>query len=293
MALDRAALSVYLDELDADPLKACEIARSLGLGSVCLRRVWSTNIGKATDDACKQIMVAVKRNKLDVLAVCTDDGRVPAEQLAFDQGVKRSITIAAYFKARFFRPLAGLKAQRPDQAADDKINAWASAISGECTRAILTPLLEIDPDAHTFEPADVAAFMSRHPTWRLLYDPALLIIKRNQNPLVRYWHLLKGKIALIDLHDFKIGSGFVPVGAGNCFFEETLRDCLTIDFGGPLVIEPGATRRTGITTPKPEMVKAAIANYIQMIAHGRSTIATWANQKKGQSDAKKRQRRTT
>lgn len=283
----RAKLAVYLDELDDDPIAACALARTIGISAICLRRVWATNIGKATDDACKLLINAIRHNNLDVLAICTDDGRIPAGQLVYNQAVKRSLVIASYFRAKFFRPFAGLKI-KIDNNTDDAVAAWMTAIGGECEKSALIPLLEIDHDAYAFEPAEIGALLERHKNWSLLYDPALLVVRRNQNPYIKYWSLLRNRVAAIDLHDFKIGSGFVPIGVGDCFFTDTIRDCLSNQYQGWFIIEPGVTRRIGVTATRQEITQAVIANYIQMVAQGRIAIASWTTNTKETQRGQKR-----
>jgi len=272
MSTDKNKLAVYLDELDADPFKACEIARALGLEHICLRRVWSTSIGRATDDACKQLIAAIRKAKLSVLIIYTDDGRCPAESLVYDQTIKRSLMIAAYFKARFFRPFVGLNATRLSGNQDEaitKIDEWMDAIGGECARTpaanSTVPLLEIDPDAEIFEASAVTELLNKHKSWKLLYDPSLLIAKRNQNPMERYWYPLRNRVAAIDLHDFKRGSGFVPAGMGDCLIDETIADCTTNRYDGWFVVEPGVARRSNPTMSRKEIAKAVIANYISVV----------------------------
>lgn len=280
MSTDKRNLAVYLDELDADPFRACEIARSLGIEHICLRRVWSTNIGRATDDACKQLIAAIRKAKLSVLMICTEDGRCPAESLMYDQTIKRSLMIAAYFKARFFRPFIGLNAPRlssDHDAALAKIDEWMDAIGGECARTSAAngtvPLLEIDPDAQLFEANDVAALLDKHKSWKLLYDPSLLIAKRNQNPMERYWYLLRNRVGAIDLHDFKRGSGFVPVGVGDCLMNETIADCVTNRYDGWFVIEPGVARRSNPSMSRKAIAQAVIDNYFSAVTKAKQGVA--------------------
>ncbi len=271
MPPEKHKLAIYLDELDVDPFKACEIARSIGIEHICLRRVWSTNIGRATDDACKQLIAAIRKAKLSVLIICTDDGRCPAESLVYDQTIKRSLMVAAYFKARFFRPFIGLSASRlsnDQNEAITKIDNWMTAIGGECARTSAAngtvPLFEVDPDAEIFEASAVATLLDKHKSWKLLYDPSLLIAKRNQNPMERYWNQLRNRVGAIDLHDFKRGSGFVPAGMGDCLINETIADCITSSYDGWFVIEPGVARRSNPSMSRKEIAQAVIANYLSV-----------------------------
>lgn len=295
MSIDKRNLAVYLDELDDDPIRACEIARSIGLERVCLRRVWSVNISKATDDACKQLLGAIRKAKLSVLTVCTDDARQPAENLTFDQNIRRSLLIASYFKAKYFRPHIGLNTPRlpgQEEMILERVNEWMDAIGGECTRSAMVPLLEIDPDGQVSEPADVAAILERQPVWKVLYDPSLLIARRNQNPLTRYWYLLRSRVAVVDLHDFKQGVGFVPAGAGDCFFPETMRDCVANGYSGWFVVEPGVSRRSHPSANRKEIAQAVIGNFIKMAVEAQQKVSSWVApqgpEKRGASHGKKR-----
>ena len=79
----------------------------------------------------------------------------------------------------------------------------------------VVPLLEVTSDSYYSSSSDVAVLLSKHLKWRLLYDPVQLIMKRAQDPFVRFWTLLKNRVAAIDVRDHKIGRGFKPVGFGD------------------------------------------------------------------------------
>ena len=90
----------------------------------------------------------------------------------------------------------------------------------------------------------------------VLYDPAQLIIKKNQNPFIKYWPLLKNRVCGIDIHDFKIGHGFKPVGHGDARLKETIDDAINDNYDGWFFIEPGLGKRFTTQSSKEEVFAA-------------------------------------
>ena len=253
----KTKLAVYLDELDIDPSNACVLARNLNFKTVCLRRVWTTNVGRATDDACRIVMSAIQANNLEVLAVCTDHGQT--NNLTVDNSIERSIIIGGYFRAKYMRFFAGtgrgqVASYRIGAPLSDVAKSWFTGIGDLCVKHKITPLLEIESGATFFEPEEVLRVLAVHPAWRLLYDPAQLVIGRNHNPFERYWLKMRDKVEAIDLHDFLPSAGFVPIGSGNGRVGDTIYDAISSNYNGWYIVEPGAIRRSAIVISKPELV---------------------------------------
>lgn len=247
-------LSVYCDELDDDPVAACALARKIGLSSICLRRFWSTNAGRATDEVCQKVMAAVRQNDLKVPILSSDCGSVPAHDLKFDDA-RRSIALAAYFKADALRVCAGLASGRQTD-----LSPWLKAVGGDCTSLGIVPLLEVTQDSYVQNVDQVASLLSAHTGWRLLYDPANLVMKKKQDPYERYWLRLRGSVFAVDLHDYKIGRGTVQAGVGDCRLRDTLIDALGSGHRARVVIEPGLIKKS---LSKVDTVKAAIGFFIK------------------------------
>lgn len=256
-------VAVYLDELDNDPIKACVRCRSLGIKFVCLRRVWSTNIARATDAACQKLVSALANAKLEVAAIHTDIGQTtPVDQLegelaAFD----RALLIARYFKAGFVRVYTG-RTIRDDMR---HLDTWMEKISTAATNMAVTPLLELDTDSTLQDPADAATMLSRYTHWKILYDPASLIVKQANDPYEKYWLLLEPMIAAVDLHDFSKQLGFVLAGHGDGQWAKTFRRMVDTGFDGWCFIEPGFPRRHGVMPVKHVSVQKALDRYQELL----------------------------
>jgi sugar phosphate isomerase/epimerase len=118
------------------------------------------------------------------------------------------------------------------------------------------PVLEIDPDALHFDVAEVRSLLDAQPGIQLIYDPALLILRRVQDP-VTYWQALRRRIALVDLHDYQIGQSFRPIGHGDCGWERVRQELLKAkDLW--LLLEPGLGRLYGSVGTRAQTFAMAI-----------------------------------
>jgi hypothetical protein len=175
--------------------------------------------------------------------------RVPKEK------INRVFDVAAYFQAASVRIFAGT---RTKEGADEPIRDWMQMITERCLASNLMPLYETTAESHLSQPAEVATLLSRYRRWRLLYDPVQLILKQNQDPFSRYWTLLKGFAAAMDVRDFKIGHGFKPAGFGDARIAQTLQDALQSGFQGWYFLEPSLGRRFGSAMTKRDTFKLAL-----------------------------------
>jgi len=254
-------LAVYLDEVDDDPVAACATAARFGFRQVALRRLWATPIAAASDPACQKIAVALRKHDLQVSVVATTCGRcavadLPGQLASF----QRALLIAAYFRAKFIRVFAAIVpggGQPADaSAATTAVQDWLTMAVSAAQVMSITPVLEIDPDAVHFSVGDVKALVEAQPGLQLLYDPALLIVQRVQDPLL-YWWTLRSRIALVDLHDYQFGQSFRPLGHGNCGWQQ-LRPELAAPNDLLLLLEPGLGRLYGQATTRAQTFALAV-----------------------------------
>jgi len=248
-------LAAYLDEAGEDPETGCATLKSLGIPYLALRHVWTSNVCAATDQSCQTLKALFKSHELTVIMVASELGQVPANTLSSipKESIDRVFDVASYFGASYIRIYTGLEA--PD--ADKHVRDWLHMITERSISANITPLLEISHASSIYRPVDVVQWLNKFKRWKLLYDPAQLIIRQSQDPFIRYWTLLKQYVGAIDIHDFKIGHGHKPIGFGDTKIQATLNDANTTNFGGWYFLEPALGRKHGSALTRSETFKTA------------------------------------
>lgn len=248
MATDKIKLAAYLDEADDDPAAACKNLATKGIHYVVLRNAWKGNVCDATDAACQRLRKLLNDSSLSVVAIASDLGK--ADHLASVPAAKvdRLFNLAAYFQAANVRVHVGNRTRSgPDLPA---IQTWMTMITDRCLSAGLTPLLELGDESAVRDPVAVAQLLAAFRRWKLLYDPAQLILRHKQDPFQRYWTLLKSFVAAVDLRDFKIGHGFKPVGFGDARLRETVAEGVSGQYKGWYYLEPSLGRKHGSAVTK-------------------------------------------
>ena len=255
MAIDKIKLAVYLDEVDDDPATACKNLATKGIHYVVLRNAWMGNICDATDTACQRLRQLLNDNSLSVVTIASDLGRFDHLSAVPPAKVDRLFNLAAYFQAANVRVHIGNHIRGgPDMV---QIKNWMTMITDRCLSAGLTPLLEVSDDSAVRDPVQLAGLLAAFRRWKLLYDPAQLIIKHKQDPFQRYWTLLKSFVGAVDLRDFKIGHGFKPVGFGDARLRETVGEGLSGQFKGWYYLEPSLGRKHGSAVTRWETFQLA------------------------------------
>ena len=254
---DKLKLAAYLDEAGEDPASACSTMVAAGIQYAALRFAWTGNVCDLSDQSCQRLKELLNQHNISTVAIASDLGRVEPRQLMRTpkEKIDRLFNVASYFHAGFVRVSVGLKSK---DSAEDVVRDWMQMIMERCLQASMVPLLEVTDDGFLTEPATIAQFLSRFRRWRLLYDPVQLILRHNQDPFSRYWTLLKGFAAAIDLRDFKIGHGFKPPGFGDARVKLTLDDTTKTSYKGWYFLEPSLGRRFGGATTKQETFKMAL-----------------------------------
>lgn len=255
--IDKIKVAAYLDEAGDDLVNACLTLVDCGIPYVVLRYAYGgKNICDSTDQNCQNLKRLVNESDLSVIGIASDLGKVNASSLldTNHDDIDRVMHIANYFNASFVRIHAGLKTR---DNASTIIDKWMTLIVEKCISHNLLPLLEITHDSYYNQPADVAMLLSKYQKWRLLYDPVQLILKRNINPFVKYWSLLKNRVEAIDIRDYKIGKGYKSPGFGDAKITETVRDAINSGYKGWAILEPSLGRRYGSAYSKKDTFKFA------------------------------------
>jgi hypothetical protein len=252
---DRIKLAAYLDEAGEDPAEGAACLKSLGIDYVVLRTAWGTNVGSLNDAQCQSLQKSLIANGLSAVALISDLGKVSVKSLptVSPEYVQRVFNVATYFHVDMVRVQVGVGAY-----SKEPINAWMEKIATQASSFSIKPMFEITDDAWAMEPARAAAVLNQHKSWRLLYDPVQLIIKRKSQPFQKYWTLLKSSAAAVDLRDYRIGYGYKPVGFGDAQVKLLLDDCMGSSYKGWYFIEPSLGRRFGSHSTKSETFKAAL-----------------------------------
>ncbi len=250
-------LAAYLDEAGDDPASAARLLASLQVNYIVLRQVWGTPILDANDQACSRLRQILDENKLSAVAIISDLGAVDTSLLGKipRERTDRLFNLAAFFKSSMLRVHCGT---REKGTADEKaVTAWMGEITDRCLASSTVPLYEIGDQSPYREPADVARVLTAFRRWKLLYDPTQLIIRQNQNPFSRYWTLLKGQTAAVDVRDFKIGHGFKPAGFGDAKMRLTIEDGVKGVYKNWYFLESSLGRRYGQAVTREETFKLA------------------------------------
>lgn len=239
----------YLEEAGEEPKIAADTLVEHNINYVALRHVWTNNIGSLNDDGCNKLRGLLRERDLSVIALMTTIGAIPASTLTYisDAELQRPFDLSTYFGAKYIRFGVGLKEREFDIW---RIHTWMSRITEFSIRYNVVPLMEIVDNGAISEPADVASLLLKFKKWRLIYDPVQLILRRNINPHIKYWVLLKDSVEFIDVRDYKINKGFKPVGFGDSKIVDTVNDAISSNYKGWFVAEPTLGRKYGNVTSR-------------------------------------------
>jgi len=237
-------LASYLDEAGEDPLSSCKNLKKFGIHYVFLRHVWAGNILKVSDANHAKLKSILKDNDISVIGIASELGKVNASKLSLitDEEIEQTANICRYYNASMVRVFVG---EHDNHFTSDNIQEWLERVSKIFTSHGIKPLMEISPDSCFTNSITIADYLSKNKKWRLLYDPVNFILKKNIDPFVRHWTLLKQFVEAIDVRDLKIGSGFKPPGMGDSKIELTISDSIKNNHKHWFVMEPSLGRRHG------------------------------------------------
>jgi len=253
-------VAAYLEEAGEDPETACDNLLELDIPYIALKQVWTDNIGRIPDPACQKLQKVIQSKKMTVIMLATELGEVSADELKSvrDEEIERIFNRAAYFQAPFIRIGIG-KSCSVD--CHDEVNEWMNRITHKAIQYNVTPVIEITHNSFVDKPSDIATILLTHKRWKLLYDPAQYILRKKQDPFIKYWTLLKSNTAVIDVRDLKIGKGFKAPGFGDSRIGDTIKDAIDSNYDGWYVIEPSLGRRHGSALSKKETFTQAVSAF--------------------------------
>lgn len=242
--IEDVSLAAYLEEAGEEPNLGLDTLNSHNIPYVALRHTWTSNVCDISDTSCQKLRALLKEKEVSVIAIMSNLGSVQPQQLRLinDQKIQHVFDIAAYFGAKYVRFNIGVTSRDIDTTA---VEEWMNKISTLSIKHSVIPLFELSHNNSISEPAAVASLLYKHKKWKIIYDPAQLILTRNINPYVKYWVLLKQFVEIIDLRDYKIGKGFKPVGFGDTKIVDTVKDAIGSGFSGWFIAEPTLGRKHG------------------------------------------------
>lgn len=259
-------LAAYLDEAGEDPERGCKTLNEHQIFYAALRHVWTGNVCGISDVGHQRLARILADHDITVVMVASELGKVDSQQLARigDDQIDKVINVCKYYKSPMVRVFIG---EHNPNVSIQEIDNWMERISAKCLSNSITPLLEIASGSHVHSAPEVAHLLSRHKTWKLLYDPVALIMKQNIDPFVRYWTLLKNQVIAVDVRDMKIGKGFKPAGFGDSKINMTMKDALESQYKGWFIMEPSLGRRHGTEITKSGTFTHALEG-LDHILHG-------------------------
>lgn len=250
-------LAAYLDEAGEDPERGCKALNENQIFYTVLRHVWTGNVCGISDVGHQRLLKILVEHDITVIMVASDLGKIDSKQLVRigDDQIDNVINICKYYKAPMMRVFIG--EENPNTTIEE-IDNWMERISKKCLSNGVIPLLEIVSGSQIHSAPEVAQLLSKHKTWKLLYDPVSLIMKQNIDPFIRYWTLLKNHVAAVDVRDMKIGKGFKPAGFGDSKIDMTIVDALGSRYQGWFIIESSLGRKHGTEVTKSGTFKYAL-----------------------------------
>ena len=257
MARDNLKLAAYLEEAGEEPEASCRTLANNKIHYVVLRHCWTGNVCGISDTGHQKLTTIVHDHDLTVICVASELGQTDAGQLAriSDENIDRVMNICAYYKAPMVRVYVGNKSA---SNVGDAISDWMGRVSEKCIASSITPVLEVTPESHIYQPHQIAKLLATYKHWQLLYDPVQFILRQNQDPFIKYWTLLKDRTGAIDIRDLKIGKGFKPPGFGDSKIGMTIKDALDSAYKGWFFLEPSLGRRHGQALTKSDTFQYAL-----------------------------------
>jgi sugar phosphate isomerase/epimerase len=265
--VNKLKIAAYLDEPDDDPAHAGQVLVDLNINHVCLRRAWRRNIDSMPDQACELLKSTLDDHKLQPLILLSSVGDVEHDRLLSTQNIDfltRCLDICTFFGCKGL--CVGLGKSPATGNWIDKITQWMKVVDDKALESNIQPLFEVSHQSAINEPAIIVQLMVKHKRWRLIYDPANLVMLRMVNPYLKYWSLLKNMVSYFDIHDHKTGDSARPPGHGDCGLDLTINDTLVSGYKGWYCMEPGLGRRYGDKLSRRETFEYAFQTFHQLVS---------------------------
>ncbi len=248
--------AIYLDQLNNDPFRACEIASKIGVTHVCLRRIWSTNICKVEDQIREDLRGKLNELNLGVALISTDLGKSSAEVLDRElDHIPWALQVCNRFNCSYLGVMCGRRSGHPSALA--VVDGWLSTISDLSLSANVVPTAFLGHGTVFNEPVDIAGFLRKYKRWKVVYDPAVLVLTSDVDPFKKFWSLFRNRISHLSLRDGKPGSSKIAPGRGKSQLERTISDCVLSQFADWVCLDAGEN----ILRPD-DNVTVAFSNYL-------------------------------
>lgn len=241
----------YLEEAHLNILEAPRVLKEQGINYAAIKNIYSQNVSRAKDDACMAIRQKLRENNITVALLATDLGYVNDLTGIENSAINRVFNLVEYFKAPCVRIYAGSSLEKNI----NNIDKWMNFITDKCLQFNVTPVIELNSKTSLYKIEEIKKQLDKFRRWKLHYDPAAIIVNHNINPHEKYYKVLRNNTAVIDIHDFKIGSGFKPVGYGDTRLRETLADK---EYYGWYIMEPNLGVKYGPALTKQDTFRLAV-----------------------------------
>jgi hypothetical protein len=164
---------------------------------------------------------------------------------------KRLLDLAHYFKTALIRVGVGMW----EKNSESVVKEWMQFVQERCIETGIQPVLEVSHGCSLFNTIDLVTALSKYRRWKLLYDPAQLVVKQAMDPFVKYWPLIRQSVVAVDIHDYKIGHGHKPAGYGDGKIRQTINDATSFLPECWYLLEPSLGRKYGGALTKPDVFK--------------------------------------
>lgn len=231
-------IAAYIEDVDEDPIAAINYLSKKDIKNIAIKNIYRQNIRHINDDVCKNIKIVCNKTDTNILLLSSDIGYT--EELRVPE-IERLFIIAEYFKAKFIR--FGLLYNR---------DAILNIVNDFSLKHGITPVFETSRSIRAAEMNDI---VQKNKKWRIVYDPAQIILKTNIDPYKAYYTIIRDNIVIIDIHDYKIGFGHKPAGFGDGKLSETFSDR---SYQGWYILEPNLGVKYGSALNRQETFDLAL-----------------------------------
>jgi hypothetical protein len=233
-------ISAYLDEVSNDPEEACQTLSSLGISSAVLRHIYiNNNIVNCAPSVHKFLKQLIQNYSLSIAAIYSTLGRCNCNALSqiSDQSIEQCFSVANYYKSS--QLILSLTEGQIDNLS--QVKQWATRISHASIKNNIKVLIELHPSNIKDMPQIIEIFQSNR-RLKILYDPALLIVKQSIDSLLKIFSDVRPYLGAIDIRDYDTGRGPRLPGHGGSKLKYILQE-IRADKKIELILEPGFGRR--------------------------------------------------
>lgn len=241
-------LSAFGDEVSDDLQEQLALLRTLGIGFLELRGVWSKNVLHLTDEEVRRVAQQCEAEGIGISAIGSPVGKTPiAQPMAQElENLQRIFAIADMLGTRLVRVFSFYTPEPPDPAwtedalLTESINRL-KAMSEAATSAGMQLVLENehgivgDTVAHCRQL--LAAVNS--PALAFAWDPGNFVQEGEMGAVTRGWETLGPRTCHVHIKDYRAATSEVlPAGEGDGQIDLLLQRLATAGYTGFLALEP-------------------------------------------------------